>query len=203
MFLLMFVWTRGSALGMGSAFGGMGICIQGVCIREIFVQGIEQTPTHMGFYGNTVNKANSTHPTGMYTCCDIVSQPAFKSRKIVKTVCSIMVMPIAHTTHQVWAAYATLIEITLHTIFTMFVNLWTGCETVMRQHRKDIRIPGVDHGYHRSISKSSVMIKNDGFRCGTFGGQNLFWYHVLFFWKIWQKFLRCRSSQTDGPNNIA
>ena len=40
----------------------------------------------------------------------------------MKTVCSIMLIPIAYGTHEVRSSYTIDINMILHTVFTMFVD---------------------------------------------------------------------------------
>ena len=44
----------------------------------------------------TATAEDVTHPTGMHSCFNLVSQPVFKSGNIVKTECNIMLTSITY-----------------------------------------------------------------------------------------------------------
>ena len=56
-----------------------------------------------------------------------------------------MLMPIAYNSYQISSEYVIDISMILHTVFTMFVDLKTGCHIKYRYNivKKDTRIPAL------------------------------------------------------------
>ena len=67
-----------------------------------------------------------------------------------------MLIPMAYNSHQVRSVHTieiNNINMMLHTVYTMFVELKTGCETIFRQHSKNrFRVPALK-------TVDSVLIK--------------------------------------------
>ena len=51
-----------------------------------------------------------------------------------------MLIPMAYGAHKVRSAYLIDMYAILNTVFMMFVDLKTDCETISRQHKKDCRL---------------------------------------------------------------
>ena len=50
-----------------------------------------------------------------------------------------MLISIAYADLTWWVPHTIAINMILHTVFTMFVDFKTGCRSILRQHRKEVR----------------------------------------------------------------
>ena len=67
-------------------------------------------------------------------CLHIGSEPYFNSEN---NICNIMLISTACGSHHDRSACKIDIDMILYTVFKMFVNLKTGCQTIWRQHREE------------------------------------------------------------------